>query len=294
MTRAAPRRRGCPGPTTRCRAAAGRPTPRGGALAATPTARSLSCERYSILPYSHQLRTALPCCNLPLSACARTCRALPGCGLQGSLPPQLASLPHLQTIDLSHNRLSGGIPKAWTTIGSLPALQTLQLGAAWAGRAGSLRQTHSAVAAAAWPLAVCRAQVPSSLPRLHPTFCWGCCSSPCVQPTTAWWAASPTSPQSAPVRRGRGAAHLQTHRCWLPACMELRKRTRCSAPAAALVHARRPASAGQTKPIRCTCRLHLIPVLQHLSQPPEPIHRAARLVLQDACAAGPFLQQHLQ
>lgn len=68
--------------------------------------------------------------------CARTCRALAGCGLQGGLPPELAGLPRLQLIDLSHNRLMGGIPKAWTAVGSLPALQTLQLGEAWAGMGG--------------------------------------------------------------------------------------------------------------------------------------------------------------
>lgn len=43
------------------------------------------------------------------------------------LPPELGSLPHLQTIDLSHNALAGSIPKRWTAVGGLPALQTLQL-----------------------------------------------------------------------------------------------------------------------------------------------------------------------
>lgn len=113
---------------------------------------------------------------MPAAAC-RMClphppaatRSFPFCGLQGTLPPELARLgslkvrcaalynavgccqlmllccgsaaycccqvagPHcpprlLQVLNLQHNQLSGGIPKTWTAIGALPALETLQLG----------------------------------------------------------------------------------------------------------------------------------------------------------------------
>lgn len=57
-------------------------------------------------------------------------RALTGCGLVCSgLPGDLAQLRNLQTLDVAHNLISGGVPKDWVAPGAFAALQTLQLGA---------------------------------------------------------------------------------------------------------------------------------------------------------------------
>ena len=59
-----------------------------------------------------------------------TCRALTGCGLVCSgLPGDLAQLRNLQTLDLAHNLISGGVPDDWVAPGAFAELQTLQLGA---------------------------------------------------------------------------------------------------------------------------------------------------------------------
>lgn len=52
---------------------------------------------------------------------------LPYCGLEGTLPEELAGLTALKTLDLQHNNLTGGVPDQWTAVGAFPALETLQL-----------------------------------------------------------------------------------------------------------------------------------------------------------------------
>lgn len=53
---------------------------------------------------------------------------LSSCGLQGTLPPKLAQLQQLRTLDLSSNQLSGVVPQEWTAAGAFPALESLRLG----------------------------------------------------------------------------------------------------------------------------------------------------------------------
>ncbi|KAL4428440.1 hypothetical protein ABPG75_002529 [Micractinium tetrahymenae] len=49
------------------------------------------------------------------------------CSMAGTLPAELAQLGSLETLDLSHNSLTGGVPDGWTAVGAFPKLGTLQL-----------------------------------------------------------------------------------------------------------------------------------------------------------------------
>lgn len=54
--------------------------------------------------------------------------ALPGLGLQGTLPYALAALPSLQRLDLSANAFAGSIPASWLATYGFPNLTHIDLG----------------------------------------------------------------------------------------------------------------------------------------------------------------------
>lgn len=67
---------------------------------------------------------------------AVTSLALPGLGLTGTLPPALAGLASLQSLDLSGNAFSGGIPQAWLEPAGFSQLASALLNANQLGALG--------------------------------------------------------------------------------------------------------------------------------------------------------------
>jgi hypothetical protein len=91
------------------------------------------------------------------------CRNLSSCGLQGTLPPKLAQLQQLRTLDLSSNQLSGVVPQEWTAAGAFPALESLRLGT----------PPQPAVQAALPPACACSLQAACAAQPGH-THAWPC------------------------------------------------------------------------------------------------------------------------
>lgn len=73
------------------------------------------------------------------------CSELGGKGIQGTLPPELATMDQLQLLSLGGNSFSGGLPSAWGAATAFPLLVSMDINGS--SLTGEIRSHARALAA---------------------------------------------------------------------------------------------------------------------------------------------------